>query len=170
MECPVKLKPASELQVSEWLNSSTELSLKQLRGKVVLIEAFQMLCPGCVSHALPQAKRVAKYFGDQGVVVLGLHTVFEHHAAQGTRDALAAFLHEYGITFPVGIDQPSTDGRLPQTMAAYQMQGTPTQILIDRRGQLRKQKVGLVEDLLLGAEIMSILREPWEGSGEEDCT
>ena len=53
-------------------------------------------------------------------------------------------------------------------MAAYQMQGTPTQILIDQRGQLRKQKFGLVEDLLLGAEIMSILREPWEDSADAD--
>ena len=44
------------------------------------MEAFQMLCPGCVSHGLPQAKRIQHTFGD-AVTVLGLHCVFEHHAA-----------------------------------------------------------------------------------------
>jgi len=66
----------------------------------------------------------------------------------------------YRITFPVGIDQPSTDGHLPRTMAAYQMQGTPTQIMIDRCGNLRRQRFGIVEDMMVGAEIMSLVREP----------
>ncbi len=51
--------------------------------------------------------------------MLGLHSVFEHHDAQGTREALGAFLHEYRISFPVGIDAPSDEGRLPKTMTAY---------------------------------------------------
>ena len=37
-----------------------------------MIEAFQMLCPGCVSHGLPQAQRIQHAFGD-AVAVLGLH-------------------------------------------------------------------------------------------------
>lgn len=157
-------RPAPELQVSEWLNTTAELSLAALRGKVVFIEAFQMLCPGCVSHALPQAKKVAELFSEQDVVVLGLHTVFEHHVAQGTRAALEAFLHEYRIGFPVGIDRASTVGMLPQTMTAYNMQGTPTQIMIDRSGNLRKQKFGIADDMTVGAEIMSLLLEPIEAT------
>ena len=153
------LRSAPELIVSDWLSTDAPLSLKKLRGRVVLIEAFQMLCPGCVSHGLPQAKRVAETFSKDDVVVLGLHSVFEHHAAQGTRDALEAFLHEYRIAFPVAIDAPSPGGGPPQTMTAYQMQGTPTLILIDREGRLRKQKFGMEPDLTLGAEIMSLLNE-----------
>jgi peroxiredoxin len=164
----MKKSLAHELQVSEWLNTTDALTLEKLRGKVVLIEAFQMLCPGCVSHALPQAKRVAELFAEQDVAVIGLHTVFEHHAAQGTRAALAAFLHEYRITFPVAIDQPSDDGFLPKTMAAYQMQGTPTQILIDRSGKLRKNKFGIVDDMMLGAEIMSLLHEPFDSVAADE--
>ncbi|APZ95718.1 redoxin family protein [Fuerstiella marisgermanici] len=154
----MSFKLAPDWDVSEWLNTPAPLTLQELRGRVVLVEAFQMLCPGCVGEALPQAKRVASTFDDQDVAVIGLHTVFEHHAAQGGRDALAAFLHEYGITFPVGIDRVSTQ-LLPITMAAYKMQGTPTQILIDRNGYLRKQQFGSCEDLKLGAEIMALMRE-----------
>lgn len=152
-------KLAPEINASHWLNTDQSITLASLRGKVVMIEAFQMLCPGCVSHGLPQAQRVADAFGPNKVVVLGLHTVFEHHEAQGSEQALAAFLHEYQVTFPVAIDQQPKQGRLPQTMAAYAMQGTPTLILIDRLGRLRKQRFGQQDDLTLGAEIMALMAE-----------
>jgi len=74
-----------------------------------------MLCPGCGRQALPQLARIQETFSTDDVVVLGLHTVFEHHAVQGSREAIAAFLHEYRYTFPVGIDRPPTtaDCRAP---------------------------------------------------------
>lgn len=49
---------APEWQVDVWLNTRAPLELSQLRGRVVLLHAFQMLCPSCVSHAVPQAERV----------------------------------------------------------------------------------------------------------------
>ncbi len=152
------MKQAPELDVSEWLNCPTPLSLSKLRGKIVVIEAFQMLCPGCVSNGLPQASRVAQLFPSKDVQVIGLHTVFEHHAAQGSKEALEAFIHEYKLPFPVAIDR-QTKERLPATMTAYQMQGTPTLILVDKQGQLRKQKFGMISDMQLGAEIMSLIME-----------
>ena len=155
---------APELETIDWLNVDEPVTLGALRGRVVLIEAFQMLCPGCVSHGLPQAMRVHRTFGREDVAVIGLHTVFEHHDAQGSRAALAAFVHEYRIDFPVGIDAPSGGGGLPKTMARYGMKGTPTLILVDRQGRLRKQKFGFEEDLVLGAEIMSLIRAGADGA------
>ncbi|ANO52123.1 peroxiredoxin family protein [Woeseia oceani] len=149
---------APELKVCAWLNTEAPVTLAELRGRVVVIEAFQMLCPGCVAHGLPQAKRVAETFRDEDVVVLGLHTVFEHVEVQGGRDALAAFMHEYRIPFPVAIDAPGEQGRLPETMSAYGMRGTPTLLLIDRAGLLRQQYFGAIDDMRLGAEIMSLLQ------------
>ena len=89
------MQNAPELTVSAWLNTDNAPTLIGLRGKVILIEAFQILCLGCVSHGLPQAKKVFETFNEDDVAVLGLHTVFEHHSAQGTTDALGAFLREY---------------------------------------------------------------------------
>lgn len=151
--------PAPEFQTSAWLNSPKPVTLAGLLGKVVLVEAFQMLCPGCVSHGLPQAVRVSQTFDHDEVIVLGLHSVFEHYEAQGSREALSAFLHEYRISFPVGIDAQSEEGRLPKTMAAYAMQGTPTMLLIDHEGRLRKQTFGQQADLSLGAAIMTLVTE-----------
>ncbi len=118
-----------------------------------------MLCPGCVSHGLPQATRIHETFSRDDVIVLGMHSVFEHHEAQSPT-SLEAFLHEYRIAFPVGVDAPGEAGGLPVTMARYGMQGTPTLVLIDRKGHRRAQHFGHVPDLRLGAEIMALIAEP----------
>ena len=142
----------------EWFNTDGPLQLADLRGKVVVLHAFQMLCPACVQHGLPQAQRIHATFAAQGVAVIGLHTVFEHHAAM-TPVSLRAFLHEYRITFAVGVDAPSVDARnpIPVTMQAYGMQGTPSLVLIDRNGHLRHHAFGAEDDLALGAAIATLV-------------
>ena len=117
-----------------------------------MLHAFQMLCPGCVQAGIPQAQRIARTFDPAQVAVIGLHTVFEHHDAM-TPNALAAFIHEYRLTFPIGVDRASPSGPIPQTMAAYALQGTPSLILIDHRGRLRKQTLGAEDDMRVGADI-----------------
>jgi hypothetical protein len=146
-------------QVSEWLNTATPPTLAGLRGQVVVVHAFQMLCPGCVAHGLPQARRIAQVFAGRDVAVLGLHTVFEHHAVM-TPAALRVFLQEYRITFPVGIDRAAPVGELPLTMAAWGLQGTPSLLLFDRLGRLRLQHFGHLEDLPLGLALGQLLVEP----------
>ncbi len=154
--------PAPPWTTREWFNISggAALQLADLRGKVVVLHAFQMLCPACVHHGLPQAQRIHALFAPQDVAVIGLHTVFEHHAAM-TPVSLQAFLHEYRIAFPVGVDAPSADARqpIPLTMQAYALQGTPSLMLIDRHGYLRHHAFGAEDDLLLGAAIATLVSE-----------
>lgn len=151
---------APELKVERWFNTDKPMTLAGLRGKVVVLHAFQMLCPGCASHAIPQAKRLHGFVRGADLVVVGLHTVFEHHAAM-TPVALEAFLHEYRVTFPVGIDQPSNDSAIPMTMAAYGMHGTPSTIIINREGQIVRHLFGAEDDLELGMFLGSSLNEPY---------
>lgn len=145
-------------QVSQWFNSRTPLDLAGLRGRVVVLHAFQMLCPGCVLHGVPQAERIHQQFAGEGVAVVGLHTVFEHHEAMRPV-SLQAFLHEFGISHPVGVDAPGAGQRIPATMRAYRMQGTPTLVLIDRAGRIRRLHFGRLDDLVVGAEVMRLLCE-----------
>lgn len=157
MTQPIELAPP--LQVSQWLNTGEPISLSSLRGKVVVLHAFQMLCPGCVSHGLPQTSRIRQTFPEVDVAVLGLHTVFEHHDVM-TADALRAFIHEYRLSFPIGIDQPAAHGNVPLTMQAYALQGTPSLLLIDRAGRLRLRHFGSLDDLAAGAIIGRLVAEP----------
>lgn len=150
--------PAPELDVVRWFNAREPLTLAGLRGKVVALHAFQMLCPGCVQSGLPQAQRIAAIFPPGEVAVLGLHTVFEHHEAM-TPVSLAAFIHEYRIGFPVGVDRPGEDGPVPRTMAAFGMRGTPSLVLVDRRGMIRHHGLGAEDDMKVGAEIALLMAE-----------
>ena len=149
---------APELAVSQWFNTSEPLALSKLRGRVVMLHAFQMLCPGCVSHGTPQAQRAHNLFRNTDLAVIGVHTVFEHHAAM-TPVALEAFIHEYRLTFPIGVDQAGEDNPIPVTMRRYQMQGTPTAIIIGRDGIIRHHGFGQEEDMALGAILGSLLAE-----------
>lgn len=149
---------APEIDAVQWFNTGAPVTLASLRGKVVVLHAFQMLCPGCVQSGLPQAQRIAALFPAGDVAVIGLHTVFEHHEAM-TPVSLAAFIHEYRLRFPIGVDRPGDPGPIPKTMAAYGMQGTPSLILIDRLGRLRRHAFGAEEDLRAGAEIALLMAE-----------
>ncbi len=141
--------------ISHWLNTPAPINLEGLRGRAVLAVAFQMLCPGCVSQGLPQAQRARALFAESDLAIIGLHTVFEHHEAQGSVAAITAFLHEYRIDFPVGIDAQEASG--PVTMRTYAMRGTPTTLLYDRAGALHLHQFGHLDDMRLGAAIMSVL-------------
>lgn len=153
------MKPlAPEWSVSRWFNASAPLTLQAFRGRVVMLHAFQMLCPGCVSHGTPQAQRAHQLFRQTDLAVVGLHTVFEHHAAM-TPVSLEAFIHEYRLTFPIGVDEASDEGPIPVTMRRYEMRGTPTTILIGRDGTLRHHGFGQEDDLALGAIIGTLLAE-----------
>jgi Redoxin len=154
-----------ELQVAQWLNAKAPITLAGLKGRVVVVSAFQMLCPGCVSHGLPQAKKLVERFSSNEVAVIGLHSVFEHHDVM-TPAALAAFVHEYRWPFAIGIDKP--DGKdLPMTMAAYEMRGTPTLLLFDRQGRLRRHYLGQVDDIRLSAEVMGLAIEDADATRED---
>jgi hypothetical protein len=150
---------APPLSVAQWFNADAPITLEALRGRVVVIHAFQMLCPGCVADSLPQAMRIHHSFSDLEVAVLGLHTVFEHHEAMAPR-ALKAFLHEYRITFPVGVDLPAADSPIPTTMQAYRLKGTPSLIVIDREGGIRLNHFGRIDDLQLGVLLGTLISEP----------
>jgi ABC-type nickel/cobalt efflux system permease component RcnA len=157
-----------ELQVSRWLNAKAPITLAGLKGRVVVLTAFQMLCPGCVTHGLPQAKKLVERFASNEVAVIGLHTVFEHHDVM-TPAALEAFVHEYRWPFAIGIDMP--DGKdLPKTMAAYEMRGTPTLLLFDRQGRLRRHYLGQVDDMRLSAEVMSLAIEDANATRDQSVT
>lgn len=147
---------APEWTTTDWFNSKP-LTLAALRGRVVVLGTFQMLCPGCVSTGLPQLQRVYEAFDRADVAVVGLHTVFEHHAAM-TPVSLDAFIHEYHLAFPIGVDAPG-NSPTPVTMTRYGFRGTPSLVLIDRTGVIRLHQFGHVPDLKLGATIQNLVNQ-----------
>ena len=69
-------KPAPDIQVATWVQGEPA-NISTLRGRVVLVEVFQVNCPGCFLHALPKALHLHERYHDQGLTVIGLATAFE---------------------------------------------------------------------------------------------
>ncbi|HMK85542.1 MAG TPA: redoxin domain-containing protein [Steroidobacteraceae bacterium] len=149
---------APELVVQTWFNTDRPLDLATLRGRVVVLVAFQALCPNSVAHAIPQARRIHETFEPSDVAVIGLHATFEHHEAYNLA-MLKAFIQEYRLKFPIALDSANAAGPIPHTMDRYDMRGTPSLVLIDRQGQIRKHAFGAAEDLRIGAEIGALTQE-----------
>lgn len=149
---------APELLVQSWFNTDRPLLLGGLRGRVVVLAAFQVLCPKSVAAGVPQAQRIFETFEPKDVAVIGLHATFEHHDAINAA-VLKAFIHEYRLMFPIALDQPNPASPIPHTMERYKMRGTPSLVLIDRHGRVRKHAFGAVDDLRIGAEIGALTQE-----------
>lgn len=146
-----------EFSATRWYNARHPATLKGDKGKVVVVAVFQMLCPGSGRHGLPQAMRLRQAFATGEVSVIGLHMAFENFDKQSP-DMVEGFLAENGITIPVAYDKPNGEG-LPETMQAYELQGTPAILIFDRQGRLRRHYLGAVDDLRIGAEVMGLLME-----------
>ncbi|MFT3733337.1 MAG: TlpA disulfide reductase family protein [Hyphomicrobium sp.] len=146
-----------EISAQRWLNSDMKRTLKAEKGKVVVVAIWQLVCPGSQKFGLPQAMRLRGAFEESEVAVFGLHMPFERFDEQ-TPEKVEAYLSENGITIPVALDKPNGE-ELPETMKAYELQGTPALLLFDRQGRLRRHYLGAVDDFRLGAEVMALLIE-----------
>ena len=71
-----------------WFNTDKPLLLSGLRGRVVVLAAFQVLCPNSIAGGIPQAQRIFETFGPKDVAVIGLHATLEHHDAFSAVDDL----------------------------------------------------------------------------------
>lgn len=156
-------KIAPQWDISEWLNSSG-LRLEQLRGKVVVIDFFQMWCPGCNKFSIPLMNHwennvFTRELVSGKLVFVSIHTVFEGHGFQ-TPKRLRKFIKEKGITHPVGIDRHADGQRIPETMRRYNTMGTPEMAFIDKQGNIRFQKFGFFEPEYGEALIRQMLDEP----------
>lgn len=212
---------APNLGVSEWVQGAPT-NIDKEKDKIILVEVFQVNCPGCFMYALPEAINIYNKYKDEGLRVLGIATAFEDFdkntlenlrmlAETGevigeTKEALSMYgqLKEgnkitFKIPFPLGMDkltkingEATTEqimnfiyAQLPEfdsqpedyrnqiiqrvkdhfqskqysaeTFEKYSLQGTPSSILIDRKGILRDVSFG--QSAHLDAMIRKLLAE-----------
>lgn len=140
-------RKAPQWDISEWINGDAG-NVDALKGKVVLIDFFQLWCPGCNKFSGPLMtywqKRFATEIEDGRLVMVKIHTVFEGHSYQ-TVERLKSYVKEKGITIPVGVDRHKDGSRIPVTMERYRTSGTPEMVFIDTDGMIRFQQFGYFE-------------------------
>lgn len=198
------------LQLSDWVQGDPT-NLDQLLGSVVLIEVFQVNCPGCFLYSLPQAIDLYQRYHAKGLTVIGMATAFEDFD-KNTVENLKLTINQdtpiaetlrvleqnnrlingqlpYHIPFPVAMDSISklqkeiTEDEITQfveqyvrdfsrqenyqqeqirqqalnylqshlyqaeTFQRYNLQGTPSHIIVDKKGILRASEFGHFTEL-----------------------
>lgn len=69
---------APNLYVETWVQGKPT-NIEENRGKVILVEVFQVNCPGCFLYGIPQVIDLYQKFKDEEFIVLGLATAFEDY-------------------------------------------------------------------------------------------
>jgi len=124
------------------------ITLSDLRGQVVLINLWATWCPPCRAE-MPAIEQVYRDLGAQGFVVLAVNTTFQDREADA-----AAFVTQYGLTFPVLLDR---DGAVSNR---YQLRGLPTSFFVDRQGVIRSVVVGgPMSETLIRSKVEDLLKE-----------
>jgi cytochrome c biogenesis protein CcdA/thiol-disulfide isomerase/thioredoxin len=148
--------------ITAWLNTpgGKPLSIRALRGKVVLVDFWTYSCINC-QRTLPHIETWYKEYAKYGLVVVGVHTpefVFEH-VVSNVRSEAAAF----GVRYPVAIDDNYA------TWDAYDNEYWPADYLIDASGDVRHIHFGegdyatteqLIRQLLTAAHPGRLLPPP----------
>jgi cytochrome c biogenesis protein CcdA/thiol-disulfide isomerase/thioredoxin len=125
-----KYLPAPEFAgVSHWFNTpgGRPLTMRGLRGKVVLIDFWTYTCINCL-RTLPHLEAWDAAYRSKGLVIVGVHTpefAFEH-----SRSNVAAAIERLGVRYPVPQDNDYG------TWDAYDNQYWPAEYLVDRQGRV----------------------------------
>jgi cytochrome c biogenesis protein CcdA/thiol-disulfide isomerase/thioredoxin len=138
--------------LTNWTNSDP-LTLRKLRGKVVLVDFWTYSCINCL-RTLPHVKAWYRTYRNRGLVVLGVHTpefAFEHVPGN-----VEGAVQRLGIKYPVALDNDYA------TWNAFQNQYWPAKYLVDRQGHLRYYHPGEGQYDETEARIRTLLGESAE--------
>jgi thiol-disulfide isomerase/thioredoxin len=67
---------APNLEVSTWVQGKPT-NIDEEKGNVVLVEVFQVNCPGCFLYSIPEVIDIYRRYREKGLTVVGLATAFE---------------------------------------------------------------------------------------------
>jgi len=119
--------PAPELEGGvEWLNCAGPIRIRDLRGKIVLLDFWTYCCINCI-HVLPDLARLEKKYANQ-LVVIGVHSA-KFDAEKDSKNIREAILR-YNIEHPVVNDANH------KIWKAYFVRSWPTFWMIDPEGNL----------------------------------
>ncbi len=152
---PRDLPAFTQRSAKDWINSPP-LTVRDLRGKVVLVDVWTFECWNCY-RSFPWLHELEDALRDEAFTVLGIHSPeFER---ERDRKSVQAKVQEFGLTHPVMIDN---DMRYWQ---ALRNRYWPAFYLVDKRGRIRSMYVGethagTAQARKIEAELRALLAEP----------
>ncbi len=138
-----------ELIGGRWINSEG-LSVRQLRGKVILVDFWDYTCVNCI-RTLPYIKEWHRRYSDKGLVIIGVHAP-EFFFAR-TEENVKRAIERFEIEYPVVMDNDY------EIWYAFANRYWPAKYLADKRGYIRYAHFGEGNYIETEAAIQLLLRE-----------
>lgn len=143
-------KEAPELSgATGWVNTGSPVTLKDLRGKIVLLDFSTYSCVNCI-HIMPFIKSVERKYGD-AVQVITVHS--GKYANEKTDSYIQYGIDRYGVGHPVANDANAT------IWEAYGAKAWPTLVLINPVGKIVGETSGDSKVALLDKTIRMLVAE-----------
>ena len=122
--------PAPDFSVKAVTNGSGTVSLKSLRGKVVLVDFWGTFCEPC-KKSFPKLQDLNTKYSASGLRIVGIS-----EDESDDKDKIPGFAGTYGAKFPLGWDEDKSIAKnyKPETM--------PSSFIIDKKGVVRCAHVG----------------------------
>lgn len=125
--------PAPELTgIEGWINSAP-LSIKGLRGKVVIVDFWTFECYNC-QNTLPYVKALYDKYHSQGLEIIGVHT--PEFSFERVPENVKQAAKQQGVTWPIALDPDY------KTWSAYNNRYWPAFYFIDSKGHIRYTHFG----------------------------
>jgi peroxiredoxin len=115
--------------------------LSELRGTPVVLNFWATWCPPCRSE-MPELQAASQRLAGQ-VAIVGVDQA-------ETPAQVQAFASQFGITYPIPLDQNADASRL------YRVRSLPTTFFIDRSGVIRQMQIGPVTEATLAQLLKTI--------------
>jgi cytochrome c biogenesis protein CcmG/thiol:disulfide interchange protein DsbE len=125
------------------------VSLKKLRGKVVVVDFWGTFCEPC-KKSFPKLQELNAKYGDSGLEIVAIS---EDEAED--KDKIPSFVDAYGAKFTIAWDSHKSAAKL------YNLPTMPSSFVIDRRGRVRYAHAGYRdgEEDQLERELKKLLKE-----------
>jgi peroxiredoxin len=135
--------PAPQLELTDL--QGDKVTLTDYSGKVVLVNMWATWCPPCKAE-MPTLQTFYEKYKDNGFVIVGLND-------GDTLDLVLSFVKEYGLTFPVWMDEKY------QSEKAFNSMNLPSSYVIDRAGTVRLMWIGAISQRMLEKYVPDIIQE-----------
>lgn len=141
---PLRVGEVAPPVQAERIAGQDEVSLPQLRGRVVVLDFWATWCRPCRA-IMPSLDQLHRRHHDEGLTILGL--------TRERRPTIEAHLSRSPVAYTVARD-------LGSTQRSYGVSAIPTLVVLDRRGRVREVRVGGENMQTLERVIESLLAEP----------
>ena len=140
--------------LSHWINSEKINSMKELRGKVILVDFWTYSCFNCI-NTFPYVQAWHEKYAKDGLVVLGIHA--PEFSFERKLDNVKQAVKKHGLTFPIALDNGFKLWR------AYRNRYWPAFYLVDKNGVVRYTHFGEGRYQETEAAIVSLLKQKAPG-------